>query len=75
MYEMLSGKSPFFCEDPLEMYEKIIQKEPDFVGVDSPAYEIVVKLLNKDRDLRRSQFKEGLLDLFKEKFLGVLRDD
>jgi len=35
VYELLSGVSPFEAKDPLEMYEKILYKEPDYANIDS----------------------------------------
>ena len=57
MYALLSGCLPFYGKTPKEVFEKIIAARvsfntKEFQGISESAKDLIIKLLNKDKDQR-----------------------
>ena len=68
LYEMLSGRLPFQAEHETAMMYEIINVEPKSVseirqGVDSELDRIVMKCLEKDREIRYQSMRDVVVDL------------
>ncbi|HYQ86083.1 MAG TPA: protein kinase [Bacteroidota bacterium] len=68
LYEMLSGKLPFQAEHETAVMYEIINVDPKPIseirqGVDSELDRIVMKCLEKDREIRSQSMRDVLVDL------------
>ncbi len=68
LYEMLSGRLPFRAEHETAMMYEIINVEPPSLldtrqGIESDLNRIVMKCLEKDRDIRYQSMKDVTVDL------------
>ncbi|CAI8583573.1 unnamed protein product [Vicia faba] len=52
LYEMLYGTTPFSSPNRKETFQKILTMEPELEGETTPLKDLIVKLLEKDPDLR-----------------------
>ncbi|XP_058739536.1 serine/threonine-protein kinase OXI1-like [Vicia villosa] len=52
LYEMLYGTTPFNGPNRKETFHKILTREPELEGETTPLKDLIVKLLEKDADLR-----------------------
>ncbi|CAL8102978.1 unnamed protein product [Orchesella dallaii] len=69
IYEMVSGRSPFYAEQPLQIYEKIVAgkvKFPNFMGEDCK--DIVKNILQVDLTRRFGNLKNGVHDIKNHKW-------
>ncbi|OQV25875.1 Protein kinase DC2 [Hypsibius exemplaris] len=73
LYEMLAGHPPFFSENPIEIYQKILDakirwpKQFDLVAKD-----LIKKLLVADRTKRLGNMKNGVQDIKLHRFFKSL---
>lgn len=66
IYEMLVGRSPFYCDDQMRLFKKIVQGRytyPSFKPVSKAAEDIVKQLLQRDQSKRLGNLKGGHRDL------------
>ena len=64
MYEMLAGFPPFYDENPLLTYEKIIDgKIPWPAKIEDHPKDLISKLLEPDRTKRLGCMKQGVEDI------------
>ncbi|KCV68476.1 AGC/PKA protein kinase [Fonticula alba] len=64
IFEMLAGFPPFFDDNPFGIYEKILAGRIQFPShFDSPAKDLVRRLLNADRSKRLGNLKNGPVDV------------
>ncbi|EZG66846.1 protein serine/threonine kinase catalytic domain protein [Gregarina niphandrodes] len=69
IYEMLVGGPPFFDDDPMKIYRKVMDghvEYPEFI--DSRAKDLIRKLLTHDRSKRYGCLKHGAEDVKRHKF-------
>ena len=60
IYEMLSGYPPFYDDEPLGIYQKILEGKLKFPWhVDRPSRELIKKLLTSDLTKRLGNLKVG----------------
>lgn len=71
IFEMLHGWPPFYHDQPMKVYEKIILGKVDFPPSFSKALEdIVAKFLVTNPSKRLGNMKGGIADIFKHKWFG-----
>ncbi|XP_065888744.1 cAMP-dependent protein kinase catalytic subunit PRKX-like [Dysidea avara] len=73
IFEMLVGYPPFFDEHPFRIYEKILSDRPDFPRhLESPAKDIVKRLLTHDTTKRLGCMRNGIDDVKTHKWFKCL---
>lgn len=71
IYEMISGWPPFFHDNPMKVYEKIISGKVNYPeSFSKPLEDLVGKLLAKNPSKRLGNMKGGIADLTKHKWFG-----
>jgi len=69
MYEMLAGYPPFYDEDPLGIYQKILEGKIKFPWhFDRHSKDLIKKLLTADLTKRLGNLKNGADDIKKHKW-------
>jgi serine/threonine protein kinase len=69
LYEMLCGIDPFSDDDPLKIYEKIIECKIKFPSLfDDNAKSLIKHLLEKDLSKRYGNLQNGILDIKNHRF-------
>merc|ERR1719238_1772115 len=69
IYEMLAGYPPFYAENPLGIYEKILAGKVDWPRhLDVKAKDLIKRLLTPDRAKRFGCLKNGADDIQKHKW-------
>ncbi|KAJ3359522.1 hypothetical protein HDU91_004900 [Kappamyces sp. JEL0680] len=73
IYEMVAGYPPFYHEDPMKLYENILQCKPKFSNAFDPnCKDLVKRLLVLDLSKRFGNLKGGVADIKNHKwFTGV----
>jgi len=73
MYEMLAGYPPFYDEDPLGIYQKILEGKIKFPWhFDRHSKDLIKKLLTADLTKRLGNLKAGAEDVKKHKWFTTL---
>jgi len=73
MYEMLAGYPPFYDEDPLGIYQKILEGKIKFPWhFDRHSKDLIKKLLTADLTKRLGNLKAGADDVKKHKWFASL---
>mmetsp|Transcript_6141 Transcript_6141/g.13555 ORF Transcript_6141/g.13555 Transcript_6141/m.13555 type:complete len:324 (-) Transcript_6141:167-1138(-) len=76
MYEMLAGYPPFYDEDPLGIYQKILEGKIKFPWhFDRHSKDLIKKLLTADLTKRLGNLKAGADDVKKHKWFTNLQWD
>mmetsp|Transcript_32991 Transcript_32991/g.65628 ORF Transcript_32991/g.65628 Transcript_32991/m.65628 type:complete len:325 (-) Transcript_32991:729-1703(-) len=76
MYEMLAGYPPFYDEDPLGIYQKILEGKIKFPWhFDRHSKDLIKKLLTADLTKRLGNLKGGADDIKKHKWFSELNWD
>jgi len=76
MYEMLAGYPPFYDEDPLGIYQKILEGKIKFPWhFDRHSKDLIKKLLTADLTKRLGNLKGGAEDIKKHKWFADLNWD
>lgn len=71
IYEMVFGWPPFYHEDPMKVYAKIISGKISYPDTFSnPLEDIIAKLCTKNPSKRLGNMKGGIADLVKHKWFG-----
>jgi len=72
IYEMLVGNPPFFDDNPMNIYQKIINNNFDFPHniVEPDARDLIRKLLVSDRTKRLGNMKDGSDDVLNHKWFA-----
>lgn len=71
MYEMIHGWPPFYHDQPMKVYEKIILGKVDYPSNFSKGLEdIIAKLLVTNPSKRLGNMKGGVADITKHKWFG-----
>jgi len=69
IFEMLAGYPPFYDEDPMATYEKIITGKIKWSRmIDPVSKDLIEKLLTQDRTKRLGSMKEGAEGVMKHRF-------
>ena len=69
LYEMLVGIDPFHDEDPMRIYQKILEGKINFPeGFDSDAKDLIIHLLEADPKKRYGSLENGIKDIIGHKF-------
>ncbi|ORY57390.1 kinase-like domain-containing protein, partial [Leucosporidium creatinivorum] len=64
LFELLAGFPPFFADNPLEIYERILQNKFVFPAhIDFVAKDLIKRLLTADLSKRLGNLKGGALDV------------
>jgi len=72
MYEMLAGYPPFYDEDPLGIYQKILEGKIKFPWhFDRHSKDLIKKLLTADLTKRLGNLKAGADDIKKHKWFAT----
>jgi len=72
MYEMLAGYPPFYDEDPLGIYQKILEGKIKFPWhFDRHSKDLIKKLLTADLTKRLGNLKNGAEDVKKHKWFAA----
>jgi serine/threonine protein kinase len=72
MYEMLAGYPPFYDEDPLGIYQKILEGQIKFPWhFDRHSKDLIKKLLTADLTKRLGNLKAGAEDIKKHKWFAA----
>lgn len=65
VFELMVGNTPFYADDPLAAYKKILNTEPNMPSILSrPAKSLITKLLKKDQLKRLGNTMEGVQAIF-----------
>jgi len=73
MYEMLAGYPPFYDEDPLGIYQKILEGKIKFPWhFDRHSKDLIKKLLTADLTKRLGNLKNGAEDVKKHKWFASI---
>jgi len=73
MYEMLAGYPPFYDEDPLGIYQKILEGKIKFPWhFDRHSKDLIKKLLTADLTKRLGNLKDGAEGIKKHKWFQEL---
>ena len=65
VFELMVGNTPFYAEDPLAAYKRILNTEPNLPSLLSrPARSLITKLLKKDQLKRLGNTIEGVQAIF-----------
>lgn len=73
LFELVCGTTPFRAENPMKMYEKIVQQEYNFPeGFDSRAKSLISHLLEKDLDKRYGCLQRGVSAIKEHSFYDSL---
>ena len=76
MYEMLAGYPPFYDEDPLGIYQKILEGKIKFPWhFDRHSKDLIKKLLTADLTKRLGNLKGGAEDIKKHKWFASANTD
>lgn len=76
IYELLAGYPPFYADDPLGIYQKILDGKVKFPNhVEKPAKDLIKKLLQKDTTKRLGMLKNGVNDIKSHKWFNGLNWD
>ncbi|KAI8914262.1 kinase-like domain-containing protein [Gorgonomyces haynaldii] len=76
IYEMVAGYPPFYHEDPMKLYENIIQCKPRFSSSFDPnCKDLVKRLLTPDLSKRFGNLKDGVEDIKRHKWFQGLEWD
>jgi protein kinase A len=71
LYELLAGIDPFSDDDPIKIYEKILEGKIKFPsGFDDNAKSLVKHLLEKDLSKRYGNLQNGINDIKKHRFFN-----
>ncbi|KAL3317173.1 hypothetical protein Ciccas_004166, partial [Cichlidogyrus casuarinus] len=71
IYEMVAGYPPFFAEQPIQIYEKIVAGKVRFPSsFSSSLKELIKNLLQVDLTQRWGNLKNGVEDIKKAKFFA-----
>lgn len=64
LFELLAGFPPFFADNPLEIYERILQNKFVFPAhIDFVAKDLIKRLLTADLSKRLGNLKGGAMDV------------
>merc|ERR1712113_21021 len=73
VYEMLAGYPPFYDEDPLGIYQKILEGKIKFPWhMDRHSKDLIKKLLTADLTKRIGNLKGGADDIKKHKWFAAV---
>jgi serine/threonine protein kinase len=69
---MVTGWPPFYAEEPMKTYEKIVACSLTFpVYISRPLSDLVSKLLTTQPGRRLGNLKGGIIDIMKHKWFGT----